>query len=377
MQTLLAWHNTFHSPKRCGAAAAGIAFAVLLIFMEVGFLDAAKLNAALLYKGLDFDIAIVSRGYVSMQRTLPVNAFRILQARSTPGVASAVPLWIDGAHWLNPLNHRLRSCRVIGIRPDDAAFVDPEINAQLPLIKSAGTMLVDRLSSRRYGPWEYGGVAHVDNIPLRVAGTFAMGTGLIADGGVIVSPETFERVSGRSPRAGFDLGLVRVAPGHDPAEVAAALEAALPGDVLVLTKSAIIAREQFFWVNLKPVGIMFRVGAIVAFLIGAVVLYQVLALEISNRLHEFATMKALGYAPVSIYGVGAGQALILSLLGYVPACLLALGLYGLVFDHSRLPLFMEAGRALRVFAIMLAMCGIAAILAFQKLRRADPAELFR
>ena len=377
MRTSLSWHNTFHNPKRCLTATAGIAFAVLLIFMEVGFLDAAKLNAALLYKGLEFDIAIVSRGYVSMQRTLPVNAFRILQARSVAGVESAVPLWIDGAHWLNPLNHRLRSCRVIGVRPADDPFLDTEISAGLPLIRSAGTMLVDRLSSRKYGPWEPGGTSYIDDVPLRVAGTFAMGTGLITDGGVVVSPETFERVSGRSPGAGFDLGLVRVQPGQDTEAVISRLEAALPGDILVLSKPAIIEREQYFWVYLKPVGIMFRVGAVVAFLIGAVVLYQVLALEISNRLHEFATMKALGYAPVSIYRVGAGQALILSVLGYVPAFLLALGLYWLVFDRSRLPLFMGTGRALLVFALTLAMCAIAAVLALQKLRRADPAELFR
>jgi putative ABC transport system permease protein len=376
MGTWLSWRNTFHNRRRCLAATAGISFAILLVFMEVGFLDAARLNAALLYKGLNFDLAIVSRGYVSAERTLPVNPFRILQSRNVPGIASAVPLWIDGAHWMNRRNRSLRSCRVIGVEPGDRVFRDAQIDRRLSRIKSPDSALVDRLSSRKYGPWAAGSTVIIGDVPLTVAGTFAMGTGLISDGGVIVSRETFDRITGRDDNNGFDVGLLRVKKGYDPAALVRAVKAALPADVLVLSRNALIRREQFYWVNVKPVGIMFRVGALVAFLIGAVILYQVLSLEIGNRLNEFATMKALGYPQRRIYRVGVEQALIFSMLGYIPAFLLATGLYRIIFDLSRLPLFMQPGRALLVLAMTLVMCAIAAFLALRKLRRADPAALF-
>lgn len=376
MPASISWHNTFHNKRRCLAASAGIAFAILLIFMEVGFLDAAKLNAALLYQGLDFDLAIVSRGYVSAERTLPVNAFRILQAGNVPGIASAVPMWIDGAHWTNVADGSSRSCRVVGVRPGDSPFLDPGTATELPLVKRPDSVLVDRLSSRKYGPWTPGATVYINNDPLKVTGTFAMGTGLISDGGVIVSRETFGRVTGRGSVADFDVGLLRAEKGYDPEKLAAAVQSALPGDVLVLTKPELIRKEQFYWVNLKPVGIMFRVGALVAFLIGAVILYQVLSLEISNRMTEFATMKALGYPAQRIYRVGLEQALIFSMLGYIPAFFLAAILYRVVFDLSRLPLFMESARALLVLILTLLMCAIAAVLALRKLKHADPAALF-
>ncbi|MBI1731217.1 MAG: hypothetical protein HYR49_00415 [Gammaproteobacteria bacterium] len=376
MRTLLSLHNTFHNRRRAAAAGAGITFAILLIFMEVGFLDAARINAALLYRGLDFDAVVVSRGYVSAQRTLPVSGYRVLQARGAAGVESAIPILIETARWLNAAERRTRSCRVIGVDPAQSPFLDPAINAQIDAIRRPNTLLLDRLSSRRYGAWQAGGRVHINDTPLTVAGEFAMGTGLISDGGVVVSTGTFREIIGRGPEAGYDVGLLRFTSGADPERVIAGLSATLPGDVMVLSRAEIIAREQYFWVHLKPVGIMFRVGAVVAFIVGAVILYQVLALEIGSRLNEFATLKAMGYAPGYLVRIGAEQALLYALLGYAAAFALAYCLYELVFRLSRLPLHMEAGRAAVVLLLTLAMSAVAAVLALRVLRKADPAELF-
>ena len=65
---------------------------------------------------------------------------------------------------------------------------------------------------------------------------------------------------------------------------------------MIMTRQELIDREENYFVNVKPVGIMFRVGMLVAFIVGAVILYQILASEITNRLKEFATMKAMGYS---------------------------------------------------------------------------------
>jgi putative ABC transport system permease protein len=374
--TPISWHNTFHNPRRCFAAGAGIAFAVLLLFMEVGFLDAARLNAALLYESLEFDAVIVSRGYVAAQRTLPVDSFRLSQAGRVSGVIATAPLLVEGASWFNALERRTRSCRVVGVEPRNAPFVDAEISGQLDRVARPDTVLMDRLSSRKYGPWQVGGQVRINDAAPLIAGTFALGTGLISDGGVIASQETFRRIIGRGIDQGFDIGLLRFAAAAEPEEVIAAVRAALPGDVMVLSRADLIAREQYFWVSLKPVGIMFHVGALVAFLIGSVVLYQVLALEVGSRISEFATMKAMGFSQHRIYRIGVEQGLIFALLGYVPAFLLALVLYRVVFSLSRLPLFMEAGRAGLILLLTLFMCAIASVLALKKLRRADPAELF-
>jgi putative ABC transport system permease protein len=311
-----------------------------------------------------------------MQRTLPVDSFRLSQAGRVAGVAATAPLLVEGASWYNAADRRTRSCRVVGVDPRNAPFFDPEVRAHLQRIAAPDTVLMDRLSSRKYGRWEAGGEARINDASPLIAGTFALGTGLISDGGVIASQETFQHIIGRGMEQGFDVGLLRFVPDANPDRAIAAVRAALPEDVLVLSRADIIAREQYFWVSLKPVGIMFHVGSIVAFLIGSVVLYQVLSLEVSSRMSEFATMKAMGYPQHRIYQVGIEQGLIFGLLGYVPAFVLALVLYRVVFSLSRLPLFMEAGRAGLVLLLTLFMCAVGSVLALRKLRRADPAELF-
>ena len=173
-----------------------------------------------------------------------------------------------------------------------------------------------------------------------------------------------------------NLGLVKIAPGADPAQVAAALRERLPQDVVVVPRAEIIRREQNYFINVKPVGIMFQVGMFVAFAAGAAILYQILASEMNNRLGEFATLKALGYPSASIYAIGIQQGLIYALLAYGPALLLAAILYRVARHLSGFPLYMDAGRAGFVFVLALAMCAFAAVFSLWKIRRADPADLF-
>jgi putative ABC transport system permease protein len=144
----------------------------------------------------------------------------------------------------------------------------------------------------------------------------------------------------------------------------------------VLTRAQLNAMEQDFWLNTKPIGIMFTSGVLVAFTIGAVILYQVLASEVQNRLREYATLKALGYDNRYVYGVVLRQGLIFSLLGFAPAWLGALVLYHLLRTVALLPVWMEGTRIVGVLGLVLLMCLCATFFAVRKLRAADPADLF-
>jgi putative ABC transport system permease protein len=200
--------------------------------------------------------------------------------------------------------------------------------------------------------------------------------GLLADGSIVVSHGTYARLFGQAAIDRFNFGLLKVAPGADVQEVARRLRAGLPDDVVVSTKSEIMRREERYFVTVKPVGIMFQVGMAVAFIVGAVILYQILSSEISNRLREFATMKAMGYTERYIYGVGITQGLYFSLMGYFPSLALSLVLYRILRALSGFPVYMDLGRAAFVFGLAIAMCAIAAALSLGKIKRADPADLF-
>lgn len=376
MRTPLAWHNSFEQPRRTAAAVGGVCFALLLIFMQAGFLGAARTNVSIIYSALDFDLVIHARGYLTLQRSDPIDRLRLRQAASVPGVESVTRFMIDSGRWQNPPAMTSgRSVYLIGVPTGSRVFRDPKINDQLSSLRPTLTMLVDRLS-RNFGPWKVGGTAIIDGQTVSITGSYALGLGLLADGSVVVSEDNFERMNGPQSANYANLGLIRLVPGADRQEVLAALRKRLPGDVTVVTKDEIIRREQNYFVNVKPVGILFKVGMVVAFAAGAAILYQILSSEMSNRIGEFATLKALGYPTTHIYGVGLRQGLIYALLAYGPAFILASLLYRLARALSGFPVFMDAGRAGLVLALALAMCAFAAVLSLWKIRSADPASLF-
>jgi putative ABC transport system permease protein len=147
-------------------------------------------------------------------------------------------------------------------------------------------------------------------------------------------------------------------------------------EVRALTRDDLGRRERQFWLKVKPVGIMFSSGVAIAFIAGAVILYQVLANEVQHRLNEYATLKALGYGERAITGFVLQQGLLFAILGFAPAFFLAIALYAVLRAQAQVPVAMTGGRALLVLLLTLAMGICAGLLAVGKLRRADPAELF-
>jgi putative ABC transport system permease protein len=376
MRTPIAWFNSIEKPRRTATAVGGMAFALLLIFMQAGFLGAARTNVSIIYAALDSDIVIHSRAYLTLPRSDPFDRLRLTQASSVPGVLSVTRVMVDTCAWRNFQSGSSSGGFLIGVPVGSSPFIDPGINSQLITVRPTLTALVDRKSRPSYGPWQVGGKCILNNQPVQITGSYELGLGLLSDGSIIVSDETYERLQGPSLSRYANLGLIKLAPGANRESVIAALRATLPNDVVILPKAEVMEHEQHYFLSVKPVGIMFQVGMIVAFAAGAAILYQILSSEMSKRMGEFATLKALGYPNRSIYAIGIGQGLIYALLAYTPALLLGIALYWVARKLSGFPIYMDANRAGFVLVLALLMCAIAAVLSLWKIRRADPASLF-
>jgi putative ABC transport system permease protein len=358
------------------AAVAGVSFALLLIFMQAGFLAGARTNAAIVYSALDCDLVIHARAFRTLADGAPFDRFRLAQAAAVPGVASVAPLALDFTQWRHAGNGSTAECIALGVPTDRPVFLAPATQALLPALRGAPAVLVDRLSRPSLGPWRVGSTARLDRDDFTVAGTFALGAGVVADGFVVVDEIAFGRLFGAERQHLVQLGLIKLAPGADPAAVLAALRAALPRDVTVTTKAAAMRHEGDFYVTVKPAGILFQTGMAIAFFAGAVILCQILGAELANRVREFATLKALGWTDRAVTAAALGQGFVYVLLAYVPAFALALGIYALARHLAGFPVHMEPARAVLVFLAALGMCACAALLALGRVRRADPAALF-
>ena len=163
---------------------------------------------------------------------------------------------------------------------------------------------------------------------------------------------------------------------RDAAEVQARIKAVIPLDVRVLTRDEFMDLEIQYWNKTTPIGYIFAFGAIMGFVVGAIIVYQILFADVSEHLNEYATLRAIGYRNRFVSGIVLQQAAILAVLGYLPGLAIVWWLYGKAAAATNLPLYVTQERAITVFLMTLAMCAISALLAVRKVRRLDPAEVF-
>ncbi len=371
----IAWHNTFQNKKRTLAAVGGISFSLLLIFMQLGFLITARITSSLICSFFDYDLMMTSATYESMETTGSFDKTRLMQAKVVDGVAKIATLNYTRAWWRVPESDlQVRSCMLMGYDLNPHFVPDKDVRENLPAILQKDMVMLDISSHPDYGEKRIGNSnATLNHMPVTINAFYKLGISFLAEGSAIVNLATYQAITRSDPRQ-VTFGLIKVAPGADVEKVRQSLQSKLPDDVLVFERKKFIEAEQNYFINVKPIGIMFRTGAFVAFVVGAVILFQVLSTEISNKLREFATLRALGFSNYYIYQVGATQALLFTVMSYIPALPLGYLVFFLVQKTSRLPMYLPWELALFVFFLAILMSSISGILALQKIRKADPAD---
>ncbi len=307
---------------------------------------------------------------------------RLVQTLADPEVEGVTPVHWGLMLWRNPETRRNRAILALGFNPDDPFFMDPGLAQKTGVLKQKGRILFDQLSRPEFGPiaqWHREGRTVETEIAgnrVRVAGLVSLGTSFGADGNLLTSTETFLDLLPQKPPGAIEVGLIRLRAGSDPDRVLARLKQRLPDDVIVLSKQGFIDFEQNYWRSSTSIGFIFTLGAAMGFVVGCVIVYQVLYTDVSDHLPEYATLMAMGYRLSHLLGVVLREGVYLAVMGYVPAYLAGQGLYWFVRDATRLPVGMNATRALTVLVMILVMCVASSLLAMRRLVDADPAEIF-
>jgi putative ABC transport system permease protein len=377
MRIPLAWLNLRHEKARTAVALAGVMFAVVLVLMQAGFYGSVEETATRVYNRLQFDLLLVSSQYSHLARAGTFPLARLYQAHSEAAVTSTRPVYLGFNLWRLPGEAQRRGIFVIGFQPARPVFDFPDLEGRAAELDLQGQAWMDSLSRPEFGPREPGTEAYVGPMRITIAGTFTLGTGFGADGAILVGDRTFARLFPARSADDISLGLVDVADGADPDAVARRLEAELPTDVRVMTRSEIAAHEREHWIGRTSVGIIFGLGVFVALLVGTAIVYQVLSTDIANRLPEYATLKAMGYGRWYLSRVVLTQAWILAVAGFVPGLSAAYLLYDLTRRYANLPMHLGTGQALGVLGLSIGMCSVSGLISLRKVHSADPADLFR
>jgi putative ABC transport system permease protein len=219
----------------------------------------------------------------------------------------------------------------------------------------------------------------VDGHRVKIGGLFKLGASFGADGNLATSDINFRRMFSKRKAGLIDVGIVRIKPGADRAAIVAQMKQELEvknSDIKVMTKDEFIAFERSYWESSTAIGFIFNLGAGIGWIVGMVIVYQILYTDVADHLAEYATLKAMGYRNLYLLNVVFQEAIILSILGYIPAFFLCTVLYDATQKATSLPLKMTQDRGILVFCLTIAMCVISGAIAVRKVQDADPADIF-
>jgi putative ABC transport system permease protein len=381
-RTPLGWLQLSREKSRLLVALSGIAFADVLMFMQLGFQAALYDSNTKLSRALDADIVLVSPQARNTQNLSTFSRRRLYQAKDVPGVRSAEAFYSNIITWKHPDTRKETSIQVIAFKPEQQVLNLPEVNQQLDKTKLPDVVLFDRNSRGNYqnaiAQIEQGKAVQteVERRTITIAGVFSLGASFGADGILVASDQSFLRLFPRREAVSINLGLIKLEPGYDPEQIAAALKSHLPNDVRVLTHQQYIEFEESYWKQESPIGFIFGLGTGMAFVVGVVIVYQVLSTDVNSHMKEYATFKAMGYRNQYLLAVVFEEAIILAFLGFIPGFVLPLGLYQLAANATALPIYMKFSRAVLVLILTIIMCTISGAIATRKLQSADPADMF-
>ncbi|BAY16548.1 DevC protein [Anabaenopsis circularis NIES-21] len=382
LKTPLAWRQLLKERTRLLIAVAGITFADMLIFIQMGF-EGALFDAAIKpHRSLQADLVLINPQFQTLFSVKSFSRERLYQTLGYEGVQSVNPVYISTGQWRNPETRLERAILVWGIDPAKSAFNFPEIQQNLDPIKQLNQVLFDQA-----GRPEYGAVGEIfqktgqfdtelNNKNIRVKGVFSNGASFAADGNVITSDSTFLQIFPERKPDRIEVGLITLKPDAEPLKIQAQLAAGLPKDVVILTPEEFAQIEKSYWSNGTGIGFIFGLGVGVGFIVGIVIVYQILYSDVSDHLPEYATLKAMGYTDRYLLVVLFQEALFLAFLGFIPAFLFSIGLYQLAYTATMLPIFMNSQRAITVFILTVIMCTGSGAIAMRKLSSADPADIF-
>ncbi len=271
---------------------------------------------------------------------------------------------------------------LIGQDPTRPAFSLPEVNEKLEEIKLPNHVLFDRAARGEYQEaiaQVMAGDLVTTEIGLQtvtIVGLFEVGASFASDGAIITSDQNFLRLFPRQEAGVVSMGLIELEAGIEPEQARAELSAYLGEDVQVFTHEEYVEFEVNDIKSDSPIGFVFGVGSAMGFIVGVVIVYQVLSTDVNSHLAEYATFKAMGYRNSYLLGVVFEEALILSLLGFFPSVLVSLGVYQLTARATALAISMPVNRVFLVFLLTLVMCNASGAIATRRLQAADPADIF-
>jgi putative ABC transport system permease protein len=374
MSTLLAWRNLAHDRSRLGVVILGVAFAVLLMAVQLSLLFGFADTAAGLVSHSGADLWICGRGTKNVDQSVEIPARRRFEAMEIPGVAWADKYIVHFAVLRRP-DGGTESIVLVGYNVS-RGLGGPwnVVEGSVDDLKRPDGIIVDDLYKEKLGITHVGQTVEINSHRARVVG-FTHGVRTFVQSPYVFSSFNTAQVISRLSQDATKYVLVKLEANADPRAVKNALVAKMPG-IDVDDNKAFALTTQVYWLFSTGAGMDLILAAFLGVVIGVVVTAQALYASAIDHLPEYATMRAMGAGDFYLRGLIIKQALIVAVVGCSVGMAIAvlavrLASHGVAAMLLPLPLILVLG------AITMIMCALAGLVAMRRVIAVNPTSIFR
>lgn len=371
----LARKNLLHDKLRFLITVAGVAFAVTLVFVQVGLLNGLLDNASITIEHLKADLWVTPKNTPNIDFAQTFSETTVQRVRSIPGIARADNLIV----WF--MNVSLPSGAKEGVLTyalEDFGYWGipwKTVEGRIEDLRRGRFLFLDSSATKRFGAFAAGDFREVDGIRLKIIGKSRDALSFSTTPVVFMDYRLAQEVDPDPLTGSTTYILIKTAPGADVEAVRREIRRRLPFND-VYTRAEWAARSRSYWVESTGLGLNLLVTVFLGCLVGVVVVAQTLYASTMEHLKEFGTVKAIGGSNRTIYTILGKQATIAAAFGFLLGGAMAWALRPAMAKID-LKLIIFPSFAAWVALGTLVLCLAAAMVSFRKVAKIDPALVFR
>ena len=369
----LAWQNIIHDRARFSVTVLGVCFAVFLMIFQGSLLAGFLRAASRLIDASDSDIWITSRGVQAFEFGTILERRIKEMAAGVPGVAETNRVCMAFAVYRTP-NGTQQVVALVGADPNVGKRF-PVPNAPESAAETSPEAVFYDVSDRKQ--------MEVSSLPTEVEINRHRATierEIEGYGAFLGVPFLFTSYRNASRYMGFGPDdamyiLLRVGNGYAISDVQQTLRQRLP-EVDVLTQREFAHKSRMYWTMKTGAGGAILTAAVLAFLIGLVIVSQTIYANTVENIEEYATLKALGASQNFVARIVLSQALICGVFGSILGFLTAIPSIG--YAKSLIPWIYAPWWLPAIMVVpSLVMCSLASIASVRSALTVEPGRVFR
>jgi putative ABC transport system permease protein len=370
----LARRNLLYDRTRFVVTVAGIAFAIVLVVVQLGlFLGFTETTSGVIDHS-HADLWIMARGVQYFEVGFPLSERKLYRILADPEVAGAEKCLVQFAVWSRPDGAR-KNIEVIGFDPRDAMGGPWNVReGNVAGLRQDRTVMLDEFYRGALGVERIGDAVEINGVEARVAG-FTHGIRSFTTTPFVFTSfkNALDYTRIRADQTIFIL--VRAVAGADVAALQRRIAAQLP-ELAVYTRQEFARRTRNYWLFTTGAGIALLVAAMLGLLVGGVVVAQTIYAITVDHQRDYGTLKAIGASNRFVCGVILRQAALSAVVGYALGMAIALAIVR--FSRAWGAVILAPWQlAAAMLLLALLMCASASIVSIHKVLRLEPGAVFK